>query len=1062
MNHRLLILTFCFFQFALFSSMAQKKKNKSSNIDKQNTLIKVTATVFDTEDVPLIGAKISGLEGQVNAITNDKGLFTIFSKPQDLLLIEKENYQTIQISCADLMVVNQVKLKRNLYLDNNENTVQLPFDQQTQRYLPYSVTKLRTKEIGKYDNRLEVSSLLDNRVPGRDGNSLRGYSRGIKSASSLTLGQNSTNSSSPFEVSENSLGAFSAPLIVVDGIPRSTANLNALEIDEISVLKDVASRILYGSQASEGVIFIKTKRGRALTKEVNVFAESSIGLPVSYLKFLNAPKYMELYNEARANDGLAPLYTPEAIENTINKTDLTKYPDQNYYGDEFLNTHTKSNRVIVEYSGGNNTARYYLNTGWLNEKGLIKNFGDKNIDGNNFFTLRSNLDIKANNWIDVNFDINGQYGFGKEPNYSALNASSGVATNTSFANSFWKAASTTIPNAYPFLIPASLIKDENIRKNAIRYNGDYVLGGSNQFQSNPYGEFQQKGAISLETRSLQANVNLNLDLQSWVSGLKGKVGFSFDSYNFTSPLNNNRYAVYSPTLTKTGTDTVVVIGTDVKQIDLSVPISVFSRRYALTGMLSYDEKLSENGDLSLVSTFMYNNDENSLNNTVGSAPLFANKFLTYGFKANYIHDKKYIIELTGAMSGSTKYIGDNKYAFSPAVSLGWIASEELFLKNNKFIQFLKLRANYGSLATDRYLSEFYANSDLFGFSNNYGSGHLTVNPSQQNTSLQLTKGNPDLTWSRRTEISVGFDAKLGNKFLVEATYFTNNATGLPVQRSNSTPATAGGLIPIENFGEINYKGFEMGINYTTKVKNLHANLGLNMLASKPTYVKVDEFKDPKATGRYQEGQATDAIYGYVSNGFFKDQADIDNSPNQVFSRVSPGDLKYEDLNGDNVINENDQKVIGNSSSRLLFGLNINLSYKRFDFFALTTYRTGTETINQNEYDWNFGNRKYSEVTLNRWTPQTAETATYPRLTTTNGANNFRSSTFWLKDNSLLQLSAVQLSYNFNFQEKSIKTLKLFFKGNNLLNVGPNAERINLNVNGEPKFRFYTLGLIGGF
>ncbi len=235
-----------------------------------------------------------------------------------------------------------------------------------------------------------------------------------------------------------------------------------------------------------------------------------------------------------------------------------------------------------------------------------------------------------------------------------------------------------------------------------------------------------------------------------------------------------------------------------------------------------------------------------------------------------------------------------------------------------------------------------------------------------------------------------------------------------------------------------------------------------MLASKPTYVKVDEFKDPKATGRYQEGQVTDAIYGYVSNGFFKDQADIDNSPNQVFSRVSPGDLKYEDLNGDNVINENDQKVIGNSSSRLLFGLNINLSYKRFDFFALTTYRTGTETINQNEYDWNFGNRKYSEVTLNRWTPQTAETATYPRLTTTNGANNFRSSTFWLKDNSLLQLSAVQLSYNFNFQEKSIKTLKLFFKGNNLLNVGPNAERINLNVNGEPKFRFYTLGLIGGF
>jgi hypothetical protein len=280
---------------------------------------------------------------------------------------------------------------------------------------------------------------------------------------------------------------------------------------------------------------------------------------------------------------------------------------------------------------------------------------------------------------------------------------------------------------------------------------------------------------------------------------------------------------------------------------------------------------------------------------------------------------------------------------------------------------------------------------------------------------------------------------------------------LLTQRSNLIPVYYSSL-PYENYGSEQTQGVEVGLNYRTNIGDVGIKLGGNLVYSIPKVISGDELDYPDDY-RNVIGKPTDAMFGLVALGLFEDLEDINNSPLQAFGPVQPGDIKYEDLNNDNVIDNNDQKMIGNSEARIGYGLTANIIYKAFELFVLGAGQVGQDLIFDNAYYWVYGDRKYSEVVRDRWTPVTAATASYPRLSSTSSTNNFINSTFWLNKNNWFRLQTVQLTYTLqSIDIAGLEEARFFLRGNNLFKVSKIKDKTDLNIGSAPQTRAVSLGL----
>lgn len=307
-------------------------------------------------------------------------------------------------------------------------------------------------------------------------------------------------------------------------------------------------------------------------------------------------------------------------------------------------------------------------------------------------------------------------------------------------------------------------------------------------------------------------------------------------------------------------------------------------------------------------------------------------------------------------------------------------------------------------------------------------------------------------------INVGFESMLFNyKIGFEASYFYNKSYNLFSTLLNSIPVYYVGL-PFKNYGSDNVQGIEVGLNYNTVLRDVGIRLGGNLVYAISKVLARDEL-NYKDEYRSIIGKPTDATFGFVADGLFKDQTEIDNSPLQTFSIVQPGDIKYKDLNNDNIIDDNDQKMIGNSQPRFGYGLTAIVNFKAFELYILATGQAGEDNIFSDPYYWVYGNRKYSEVVLDRWTPATASTASYPRLSSTSNANNFVNSTFWLYKNNWFRLQTLQLTYtlqDINFA--GLNEVRFFLRGNNLFMISKIKDKTELNIGSAPQTRAISIGL----
>lgn len=854
----------------------------------------------------------------------------------------------------------------------------------------------------------------------------------------------------------NSLWGMDSYLCLVDGVPRDANNVMPSEIEQITFLKGAAAVVLYGSQAADGVICITTKRGKVGKTRIDVRGNTGFHVPISYPKYLGAAEYMTLYNEARANDGLDPTYTAEQIYHTAAGTNPYRYPDVNLYSDEYLKKAYNETDVTAEISGGSERARFYTNINLYNIGSLVK-FGEADHDRTTRFSVRGNIDVKLSDYVDAYADANATFYDGK-----------GARGN------FWTAASTLRPNRITPLLPIDMMTSSEsilgyIQSSPWVIDGKYMLGGTSLDQTNELANLLVAGTNTYTSRQYQFDMGVNIDLSMLLEGLSFNTQYAVDYATTYNQYYSNGYATYEPQWgSLNGKDIIIGLtkyGTDTHDGVQYVADSWNRQTMSFSAQLNYQRQFAKAHNVSaMLVAAGWQRGESGVYHKTSNVNL--------GLQLDYDYLNKYYVSFGGALVHSAKLPEGNRNAFSPSLTLGWRLSKEGFLEDSPIVDDLMLTASGSILHTDLDFSEYYMYESVFNQSEGAWWGYAESNSSQ---ATEARRGaNYDLDFVTRKELSVGLRGSLLKKMITfDASFFVNTVNGIPVQSNNNFPSyffsywPESSLLPYINYNASKRTGFDFTVNYNKKIGEVDLGVGLTGMYYKTENTKVDEIYDEAY--RYREGKPTDGVWGYVTDGFYKDQDDIDSSPTSTFGEVKPGDLKYVDQNGDGVIDDKDEVYLGErygwQGSPFTMGLNVTLKWKDFTFFLAGAGYFGASAMKSSNYYWVYGDGKYSEVVRGRWTPETAETATYPRLTSQSNTHNFRNSDFWMYSTNRFNLSKVQLTYDLPrslFRGTVINNLSVYAYATNLLTISKERETLELTTGAAPQNRFYNIGFKIGF
>lgn len=854
----------------------------------------------------------------------------------------------------------------------------------------------------------------------------------------------------------NSIWGMGSYLLVIDGVPREAGNVLPTEIAQISFLKGVNAVALYGSRAAKGVVYITTKRGKAGTQRIDVRANGGLQVPKAYPAYLGSAEYMTLYNEARRNDGLPELYSSETIYQYASGKNPFRYPNVDYYSGEYLKKYVNRYDVTAEISGGNDKARYYTNIGYQTAGSLL-NFGEARQNGNaDRLNLRGNVDVNLNDYITCNVDAAAIFYTGR-----------GVNTD------YWQSAANLRPHRFAPLIPLDRIEADDEASNLLVKNsnhiidGKYLLGGTQLDQTNPFAAIYAGGNNRYISRQFQFNTGVNADLRNLLKGLSFRATFAVD-YNTSYNLSfNNNYTVYAPTWnTYSGVDLISSLtqyGQDATSGVQNVSNSWYRQTIAATGQFNYVNTIRDQHHLSailLVNGFQQS--ESAVYHRTSNANL--------GLQLGYDFRNTYYIDFSSAVVHSAKLPEGNRSAFSPTASLGWRLSNAPFLRHVRGIDDLRLTASAGVLHTDLDISSYYLYQGVYTALGSWFGW-------KDGTGVQATESrrgaNPDMRFPKREEISIGLDGSFFHQLIkVGGNFFVNKITGNIIQPDVLYPAyfTTGwpssSFIPYINYNDDKRVGFDFNLSFNKQLHGVSYSIGLVGTYYKTTATKRAElFED---SYQYRQGKPLDAIWGLENLGFFRDADDIAKSPAPAFGQVKPGDIKYKDQNGDGVIDARDEVYLGRggwSGSPLTLGINLSARWKQFSFFALAVGRYGAYDMKNSSWFWVDGEDKYSAVVRDRWTPETATSAKYPRLTTFNSDNNFRNSDFWLYKTNRIDLAKVQISYDMSGllgKKKIVKELGAYVSGFNLLTLSAERKTMEMNVGSAPQTRLYNLGIKGLF
>ena len=844
------------------------------------------------------------------------------------------------------------------------------------------------------------------------GNALQGLLPG------LMVQQNSGEPGNDFSLSNvyvrgrSSYAQQQTALVIVDGFESSLDMVSANEIETVTVLKDAAALALYGGRAANGVILIETKKGRTAGSSVEIRLQTGIQTPTLLSPVLDGVDYANLYNQALVNDGLAPKYSQDQLNEIKMGTNPYLYPNVNWQKAVLKNT-APLTRGDMTFRGGNDVLRYYVTLGLLSNGGLYNGVDKKGKENANTsltrFNFRTNIDINISKQLSA-----------------ALYAGGNIGEHTTPGGSY---------DAYSLLALTRRIPSVAFPI----YNPNETMGGNAVF-TNPVGDLLKQGLNKENSRRLQIILQLKYDLNKLLPGLEASAAAGYYNTLIETSPKTRTYARYA--LSQTGVDAnnmpvyaYTPFGVD-SPLTAEEGFKTDATRFNLRGQLNYKQSFGMHDVKALLFALSDIYKEYGVR--------YDRKYINYGANVEYGYRKTYFATLSTSYMGSDNFYESKRFGLFPSLSLGWILSNESFLKQCNTVDFLKLRASYGMVGNDqtqgRHLFDAVYKSNggyLFGVNSNNSSGFRA-----------LMLANKDATWEHKHIFNLGVDATLWKNFDITFDLFSERQSGILTQSYSSVPgivgASFGSLVPYINIGEVKNHGFELNLSYHGNI-NKKVNYFVNGMLSYAKNEIVNMGEEAKAYPYlYRRGHAIDTPYTLIAQGLYGTN-DFDNAGNLAtgsaipqFGQVRPGDIRYKDLNNDNVIDDKDITAAGYSTvPEWMYSLRFGFKWNNFDFEALA-YGVANRTLTlagTGIYSFQ-DNSSASTLAMDSWT-ESNPNASYPRLSSTIFSNNYRSSTYWQRSGAYLRLRHVQLGYTLTspfLNKMKIKNMYLYVNATNLFTI----------------------------
>ena len=801
-----------------------------------------------------------------------------------------------------------------------------------------------------------------------------------------------------------------SPVAIVDGVERDLYSIDPEAIESVTIQKDALSNMFLGMRSSRGSLIITTKNPDAkggfhlsLTGKFGISSALKSGPNP-----LSAYQYAYLLNEALLNDGKSPLYTYDDFEAYRNGTSPYLHPDVNWK-DAIMNNSTTSQAYNLNVTGGGRVAQYFVSLGYYSENGLFKT-SDANSYNTNFkynrYLITSKVNINVTDEFKVSMSLMGRIEEGNQPGGISGTGYSDLLSNV------WQ----TPNNAYPVLNP----------------NGTY--GGNASYTQNLYAQTTGSGYISSNTRDVVGTINLKYDFDKLVRGLSVGATGNISSQVRNAIVRTKQAQVFQYSITQQGNEAYDKYGDVSSQTNSYRSVSTYQYMYGKM-YVDWERQFGMHG----VKASLWGDTRTILNNY--DLPMIPSNI---GQKVEYNYDNKYFAQAAVTESYYNRYDNGRRWGTFWAVGLGWDISKEKFMEASKIDQ-LKLRATYGhtgnGIDNAGYFSYLKRYNEDGGFW--YSNGTSMSNGGSVSEISPLA--NTLLTWEKGRKVNVGLDLTLlKNRLTLSADYYNDYYYDILQSRGKSIELL-GIAYPAENIGKTRYYGLETQLSWQDHIGKVNYYVSANWSMEQNKRLFMDEQYVPYDYLK-MTGQPTGTIYGLVATGFLTAKDIADGYPvMNGFNNIQAGDVKYKDMNGDGEINEFDRTVIGGDKPTCYFGIDLGFEWKGLEVTALIqgaynrdlynsdrTLLEGFQVIGQS-----YG-QAYTNL-LNRWTPETAETATYPRLTAGgnmyNYGNNWNSSLF-VQNGNYIRLKNATVSYKLpeNFCRNYLGGLrvKIFVQGQNLL------------------------------
>lgn len=998
----------------------------------------ITGKVVDATGDLLVGASITE-KGTTNRIVTDpKGEFKLtLTGTTGILQITYIGYVSQEVT-----IRNQANLHITLQSDATKlgDYVVVGYGTQKKASVVGAISQVKSEDLQRASTP-NLSNAIAGRVSGVV--TIMGSGKpGADNASIFIRGMATTNTT--------------APLVLVDGVEREWQQIDPVDVETFSVLKDASATAVYGVRGANGVILITTKRGTVGKSVLSLSTQAAVQQPIRKPDYLGSYDFAMLTNEALKNEGKPAEYTASDLEHYRLGNSPYTHPDNDFYED-FMRKASWQQLSNISVRGGNEALTYYISANHLHQEGLYKEFPNAKYPTNTVFnrmSFRSNLDFTVNPTLKIGIDLTGRFEEREQPN---------------FDQDLFDKLRRIPPNFQAYINP----------------NGT-IGGRSDESRISPYALLSQFGQRNRNKNVLEGAFTLKQDLNKITKGLSFRA-----LIGFVSSYESRRDLVEKPELWEYTRFGQYVLNKSTTELAVETGKGPGRRRQHFEGALNYNRTF---GDHAITGMVLYQQIQEYVEAAVPTGYLGWVGRATYGYK------NKYLFEVNAGYNGSMQFDASRRYGFFPAASLGWVPSEEAFWNKNGFVNYLKIRGSYGEIGNDKIGDFNYLYQQRYIYAPNEDGWRIYwgENPSSERGIIEGQPGNLFVTWERAKKSNVGFDARMwDNRISLTADLFSENRRdilaipySLPLvfgmnNPQNDTRKDGQGLPP-ENIGRVHNKGFDMELGFNDSKGAFTYFIKGNFTYARNVIQRIDE-EGKRYDWQKREGKQIGQHFGLKDQGLYSlNDFELDGNGQlkleggfpilkkdiaiPSYGVVYPGDIRYVDRNGDGLIDSYDEGAIGKGTvPEYVYGITLGGSYKGFDINVLIQGAGGADMYFREDAVWEFNQLgKVMRHHLGRYNPDDPaswDNATYPRLHPTENTNNHRKSSYWLYTRNYVRLKNVEVGYNLPkamLQQIRMSSARFFVNGNNLLTwdkmMNWDPESSSETGSSYPQLRTWNLGV----